>query len=119
MIHHLGHLAFSAAQFLDHHTDERFRAIDHQQLQRLVHFVIDRFSQNLGLADHQLESFAAHHFNQDGELQFTASHHLKSVRATGLFHANGHVGQQFLIQAVAQVTRCYIVTLHGPKTATY
>ena len=81
------------------------RAIDHQQFQRLVHFAVDGLGQDLRLAHHQLKSFAAHHFDQDGELQFAAAHHFESVRTAGFFHADGDVGQQFFVQAVAQIAR--------------
>ena len=37
---------------------------------------------------HHLEAFAAHHFDQDGELQFAAAEHLEGVRRAGLLIAN-------------------------------
>ena len=61
--------------------------------------------QDLGLANHQLVAFAPHHFDQNGQLQFAAPHHFECVRTAGLFHADGDIGQQFLVQPVAQITR--------------
>ena len=57
-----------------------------------------------GLPTRQFVAFAAHHFDQDGELQFAAAHHFEGVVAQFL-HADGDVGEQFLIQALAQIAR--------------
>ncbi len=81
------------------------RAIDHQQFQRLMHLAVDGLGQDLGLAHHQLKAFAPHHFDEDGELQLAAAHHLERVGPAGFFHADGDVGQQFFIQPVAQIAR--------------
>ena len=62
--------------------------------------------EDLGLPHLQFITFASHHFDQDGKLQFAAAHHFERIRAAGLFHANRHVGQQFLIETVAQIARC-------------
>ena len=70
--------------------------------------------QDFRLADRQLVAFAAHHLDQDGELQFAAAHHLEGVRAAGLFHADRDVGQQFLVQPVAQIARGDVLALRGP-----
>ena len=39
-----------------------------------------RAREDLRLAHHQLVAFAAHHLDQDGELQLAAAHHLEGVR---------------------------------------
>ena len=58
---------------------------------------------DLGPADHELEAFAAHHLDEDGELKFAAAEDLEAVRRAGLFHADGDVGEQFLVEALAQI----------------
>ena len=60
---------------------------------------------DLGAADHELEAFAAHHLDEDGELQLAAAEDLEAVRAAGLFDADGDVGEQFFVEALAQVAR--------------
>ena len=70
-----------------------------------MQLAIDVSGDDLGAADHELEAFAAHHFDQDGELQFAAAENLEAVRASGLFDANGDVGEQFFFQTLAQVAR--------------
>ena len=57
-------------------------------------------SDDLGLADHQLVSFAPHHLDQDGELQFAAAHDLEGIRGAGLFDSERNVGQQFFFADV-------------------
>ena len=102
VIHHLRHLALARAELFNDHPKKRLRAVDHQQLHRLMQLPVDRLGQNLRLADHQLIPLAAHHLDQNRQLQFSAAHHFKGVRAPGLFHFDRNVGQQFLIQAVAR-----------------
>ena len=61
--------------------------------------------QDLRLADHQLVAFAPHHLDQDGQLQFAAAHHPERFRSARLLHSNRDIGQQFLVQPVAQIAR--------------
>ena len=61
------------------------------------------------LAHHQLVAFAAHRLDQDRELQFAAAQNAKRVGGSGVFHAQGHVGQQFFFEARAQVARSYVL----------
>ena len=44
-----------------------------------IELAVDALGDDLGLADHHLEAFAAHHFDQDGELQFAAAQHHERV----------------------------------------
>ena len=74
--------------------------------------------QDLRLADHQFVAFAAHHLDQDGELQFAAAHHLEGVGAARFLHADRDVGEQFLVQPVAQIARGDELRLRGRRTAT-
>jgi hypothetical protein len=69
---------------------------------------------DLRLAHRQLVTFAAHHFDQDGELQFAAAHHLEGVVAQFL-HADGDVGEQFLVEPVAQIARRHPLALAPAK----
>ena len=110
-------LPLRRAELFDHHADEVLGAIDDQQFQRLVQLAVDGLGQDFGLADGQLEAFAAHHFDQDGELQFAAAHHFEGVGAAGFFDSDGDVGEQFFIQAVAQIARGDELALRGPRTA--
>ena len=80
-----------------------------------ISLVVDALGDDLRLADHQFVAFAAHHFDQDGELQFAASHHLESVRTAGLFHAKRNVGQQFFVEALAKIARGHVLAFASGK----
>ena len=58
---------------------------------------------DLRAAGHELEAFAAHHLDQNGELQLAAAEDLEAVGRAGVFHADGDVGEQLLFEALAQV----------------
>ncbi len=83
--------------------------------QRLMQLTVDLFGQNLRLADLQFITFAAHHLDEDGELQFAAAHDFKRIGATGFFDANGDVGQQLFIETVAQIARSDILAFPARK----
>ena len=70
--------------------------------------------EDLGLAHHQLVALAPHHLDQDGQLQFAAAHHLERVGTARLLHPDRDVGQQFLVQPVAQIARRHVLSLRGP-----
>src|ERR1017187_2461408 len=114
VVDHLDHLPLACAELLDDHAQEIFRAIDDQVFHRLAQFVVDGARQDLGLAHRQFVAFAAHHFNQDGELQFAAAHHLEGVVAQ-LLDADGNVGQQFLVESLAQGARRHPLALAPGK----
>ena len=58
-----------------------------------------------GRRDHHLEAFAAHHLDEDGELEFAAAEDLEGVGRAGVLHLERDVGEQLLVEAVAQVAR--------------
>ena len=105
MIDHLGHLAFSRSEALDDGADEVLRDVDGELLDRLHHLIVDALGDDLGTADHQLEAFAAHHLDENAELQFAAAEHLEGVRRTGVLHLERDVGEQFLVETVAEIAR--------------
>ena len=60
---------------------------------------------DFGLADHELVTFAAHHFDQDRKLQLAAAGNLEDVGAVGFFHAQRDVREELFREALAQVAR--------------
>ena len=58
------------------------------------------FGDNLRLADGQLEAFAAHLLDEDGQRELATALDLPGVRALGGEHLDGDVTDQFLVQAV-------------------
>ena len=104
---HVGDFAFARAELLHDHADEFFGNVDGQVLDRLhqlaVFFIA--LGDDLGLADHKLVAFAAHHFDQNGKLKFAAAKNFEGIGRSGVFHAQGDVGEQFFFEALAQVAR--------------
>ena len=119
VIAHLEHFAAPAAQRFQNDADKIFGNVDDQALQRFEFLAVFRAHHDFRLAYHQLEAFAPHGLDQNGELQFAAPQHAKRFRRVGIFHANRHVGQQFFLQAVAQVARSQIACLLFRKAGCY
>jgi hypothetical protein len=71
-------------------------------LDRLHELAVDLFGDDLRAADHHLEAFAAHHFDEDGELQFAATEDFEAVGAARVFDANGDVGEELFVEALAE-----------------
>ena len=117
VIVHLGHLALARSKLLNHHAGMLFGHVDGQVLHRLHTHAVHHAGHNLRAACHQLETFAAHHLNQNGKLQFAAAQHLEAVWRVGFFHADGDVGEQFLLQALAQVAAGDVLAFAASKGA--
>ncbi len=73
VIVHIGDFALARAQLLHHNADELFRNVHRQMFHRLHQLAVDPLGHDFRLADHQLVTFAPHHLDQDGKLQFSAS----------------------------------------------
>ena len=72
VIAHLEHFAAPAAECFHNDADETLRYIDDQALERFKLPAFFRAHNDFRLADHQLEAFAPHRLDQDGQLQFAA-----------------------------------------------
>ena len=105
MVHHFFHFAAARAEKFHHDADEIFRAIDDEQFERLDAAAIFGAHHDFRLADHHLVAFAAHRLDQDRELQFAAAQHAESVGGAHVFDAQRDVGEQFAIEARAEVAR--------------
>ncbi len=105
VIHHLGHFPAPRAQRFHDDAQKVLRHVNHQHFQRLMLRAIDFLEHDFRLAHHQFVAFAPHRFNQDRELQFAAAQDAKTFRRVRIFHADAHIGQQFALQTVANITR--------------
>ena len=59
---------------------------------------VDRPRHDLRLADGQLEPLAAHHLDEDRELELAAALHLPRLGPLGVEHADRHVADDLLVQ---------------------
>src|SRR4029077_1906746 len=98
-------------------ADKTFRDVDHQTLERLELAAAFRAHHDFGVADPYIKTFATHGFDQNRELQFAAAQHAKGFRSVGVFHADGNVGEQLFLQAVAEIARSEVVAFLAGKRA--
>ena len=75
--------------------------VDDQILDRLHAHAVDLLDDDLGPRHLQLEAFAAHHLDQDRQLQLAAAEHLELLRRVGRLDAQRHVAEQLLVEALA------------------
>src|SRR5713226_3028354 len=117
VVAHLEHFAAAAADGFQDDADETFRDVDHQALEGLELAAVFGAHNDFGFADHQFKTFAAHGLDQDGELQFAAAEHAEGFRRVGVFDADGDVGEQLFLQAVAKVARSNVGAFLAGKRA--
>src|SRR3954463_4317342 len=112
---HVDHLSLARAQLFHHNANESFRDVHREMFDRFHQLAIDTLGDDLGLAYHQLVAFAAHHLNRNGELQLTASQNFEGVGGSSFLDAKRHVGEQFLVEALTQVSRGHICSFASCK----
>ncbi len=66
---HLGHLAPTGTDQLDHRSDVAVGDVDDEELVGLAGLAVDGPEDDLGLADGQLVTLAAHGLDQDREVE--------------------------------------------------
>ena len=109
VVDHLGHRAAARAEPGDHHALEVLGDVDHELLDRLHALAVDLLGDDLGPRHLQLVALAAHHLDQDRELQLAAAEHLELLRRVGRLDAQRDVAEQLLVEALARwrdVTYC-------------
>src|SRR5215813_5887702 len=117
VIAHLGHFATARAERFHDDADEVVGDVDDDALLRLEFAAVFVADDDFGLADHELEAFAAHGFDQDGELEFAAAEDAKGFGRVGIFYADGDVGEQLFLQAIAEVAGGEIAAFAAGKRA--
>ena len=85
---HVHHRALAGSQSLGDRSNVFVGHIDHAFLHRFVSGRADLAGENLWPADFELIAFAPHRFDQNRELQFTATGHLQDVGRPGVLHRN-------------------------------
>ena len=96
---------FLGPEALDDSADEVFRDVDGEDFGGLHERAVDALGDDGGARDQELEAFAAHHFDEHGELQLAAAEHLEGVGGVGGFHADGDVGEELALEAILDVAR--------------
>ena len=117
VIAHFEHFAAAAADGFHDDADEAFRNIDDQALDGLELLAVFVAHYDFGLADHEFKTFAAHGFDQNGELQFATAENAEGFGRVRVFHANGNVGEQFLGEAIAKIARGEVIAFAAGERA--
>ena len=100
---HIGQFATAAAEFFHYRALVVVGYVHSQVFIRFAFLTVNFAVNDARFADCQFKAFAAHVFQQNGQVQFAASGYAEYVGIGGIFHAQGDVGQQFLLQAVADL----------------
>ena len=74
-------------------------------LDRLHDLAVDDLGDDVGAGDLELEALAAHHLDQDRELQLAAAQHFHLLRRVGRLDLDRHVAEQLAIEPVLDLPR--------------
>src|SRR5690606_6391380 len=104
---HVGQLALAIGEILHDGADAIVRHFDPDGFIRLQAFAVRTFFLDDGRAgNEELEAFAAHRFDEHGDLHGAASLDVERAGAVrGVFDVDGDVGLEFAHQTVAQLAR--------------
>jgi hypothetical protein len=103
MIVHLLYPAFSNPNLLRHDPCIFFRYIDDKMFHGFVEDTVDSSGETFRHGDGKLITLSPDHLYEDGELQFTPSHNLKSIRLIKI-DPDGHVVQQLFFESLPEVS---------------
>src|SRR6185369_6365578 len=105
VIHHLRHLSFAPPERLGNHTDELIRTINHDRFDGLERLAFNLPRDRLRLRHLHLVTFAAHHLDENRELQLTASGHLELIGRVSIFNSDRHVAENLLVEPFLELAR--------------
>ncbi len=93
-------------------SDEIVRGVNRDVFHRLVNLAVDRARDHLGFANGQLEAFATHRLDENGELEFAATLDFPGVGAVGgstrsaTLPTSSLSRRSFTMRAVSSLPRC-------------
>ena len=87
----------------------RFFHVSGDQFDRLVFHAIDVLENHAWFAHGQLIAFAAHVFQQDGQVQLATTSDFKNAVFFGFAHAQSHIRLQFFLQTIPDLATGYIL----------
>ncbi len=111
---HISQFATAAAEFFHYRALVVVGYVHSQVFIRFAFLTVDVAVHDARFADGEFVAFAAHIFQQNGQVQLAASGYAEHVGIGGVFHAQGDVGQQFFLQAVADLAAGYEFALPYP-----
>ena len=100
MVGHVVHTALAIGHELGDGAHVLFRYVDGGVFHRLVDHAVNGLGDHLRTADGQLVAFAAHLLGEHSQGEFATALDLPGVRTLGRQHLDGHVADEFTVQAV-------------------
>ena len=100
---HIGQFATATAKLFHNGTLVFIRYVHGQVFVRLAFLAIDFTEYHARFADCQFKAFAAHVFQQNGQVQFATAGNAEYISVGSIFNTQGNVGQQFFLQTVADL----------------
>ena len=100
---HIGQFATAAAEFFHDRALVFIWHIHSQIFVRLAFLTVNFTEYHARFADCQFKAFAAHVFQQNGQVQFATTGNAEYISVGSIFNTQGNVGQQFFLQAVADL----------------
>ena len=108
---HADQRTLAVGKLLNNSAGVFIRNINVSFLHRLQFFAVLIIPEdNLGLADSEFISLAAHGFNQDGQMQFAAAGNLESIRVLRIFYPEADIGIELTVQTIADMAGCNVFT---------
>ncbi len=111
VVDHLLEPALAQGQQLGQDADVVLGHVDREALDRLVELAVDLPGDDLGLADGQLVTLAAHDLDEHRELELAAALDLPGVRPLGLLDAQRHVAHELGVEPVGDLARGQLVAV--------
>src|SRR6185437_5732386 len=102
---HVLQLPAAGAEFLHHAALVRLFHVDDQLFPGFLQYAVDFAHDHFRARHRELVAFAAHRFDQDREMQFTAARYLELVRIGGFLNFEGDVVQRLARQPFANLAR--------------
>ena len=97
--HHVAQFAFALAHALHHRALVLFVKVKDDEFVGFVGFAVDFFVDDFGTRDAEFVAFAAHGFDEHGEVQLAPAADFEFVGVVHFFNAQGDVVDEFALQA--------------------
>ncbi len=100
---HVLEFAATAAQFFHDRALVVFFDVDGEQFVGLAFHAINILENHPRARDGQFVAFAAHIFDEDGQMQLAPAGNQEDVGILGVLDAQGNIGKQFLVQTLTNL----------------
>ena len=114
---HVHEFTFALTQSLHHAALMGFFDVSCDQFDRFMALAIHIAINHAGFRHSQFVAFTAHVFQQNGEVQFTTTRHIKDAFFVGFFHTQSHVVLKFFLQTIPNLTTGHVLAFASSQGA--